>query len=1037
MADKELIDIQVVEEEDIFDKEKRDRISAIYEFLLRITKASRAFKLYDEKHRLLTLFVDELVVQYEKAAELCGGNFSIEVKPMQMLFEEEVVYEHKIQHESFAFKLFRDGVRLLAFSSDIERSELENLLDIIGTNFDAPDYRDEDIVTLLWKAEFKKIGYLATDGFTDMLSGGNIDLATHYLEVVSQILGEDLVGKWKGGYAERFGSPEDGEMGTPGAEAEEEIGSSEAGVEDPDLDDLLKGRVREVEAEIKIEDLYDKASDRLLSGNAESEETTFLKEHLETEDSGSLLVEYAESAMSLLTTKKLFVSTDEQIDIHMKLIDMSLRIGEPKVVMSLADAFVQFRPSKQSIPDAPKIKGKIITRLKEREMAVDILTSYTTHDLTVLDWFKRFYMSDPTQDISWIWEAFKGSSLPSEAVTALTNMATETMTIDVDKLIEQLKQVSETSAVPILTALSKSADKKVIELFFEVARWEDANVRAAAITKNPSGYGSRMRELVLDSLKDHEPIVRDAAINKLVSSRDSTSCIFLIHLLRNPVFSSADSEEYEKVFMAIARLGKDRYLKFLRKQLGSPYPRLEKILDTILKAPPKVPVSPNIVLKAIASVGTDKSLQMLKKFIKTAPPDLKGVCTQVIRETQRAHVSKKQEKKELQAAEAKKKQSPPTKPGQAKKQPVRPKAKPEPQQRKPEKKPPTRKQPEQRAKAGGPERKPGPQRKPETRPAQQNPRGQAGPERKGPPQKKQQTKPGPQRPKTDGGLGKKTATKRPKVPQPKPAQQPKIQNKHAREQIKIDKIPGFGGKPGPQGAKGTPVPKTQRAPGKGWPAQNKAEPAVRKQVRPPQGPKSKPTAPKQKPQHQQMASKSQTPKIDKNNLSSTFLQFFTPEPIQTPTKRPVSSAKSTPKRKGSAATKKKPQKIGIESLLQSYLEEPKKKSPKNVRPSSRVRKPAPKPNKNIRLPSRARKPAPKPTEIARPGMSEVGGNTVFGQAVGKYEPPEDGRAGHPVMGPADRDLADNPFDTSEPGKTFQRFPVVKGPDRKPDKFGSK
>jgi hypothetical protein len=133
--------------------------------LLALSRAARAFVLYDAGNAV----VRQLLGDYrDRAREALAkhGALVIEVRPFEMAVAGEVTYREPDREKSLAFRLFRDGVRRLALHPSVSWDELLQLLQILAVRYTAVRQQEEDIVTLLRKAEFRGISIEAVEGFT-------------------------------------------------------------------------------------------------------------------------------------------------------------------------------------------------------------------------------------------------------------------------------------------------------------------------------------------------------------------------------------------------------------------------------------------------------------------------------------------------------------------------------------------------------------------------------------------------------------------------------------------------------------------------------------------------------------------------------------------------------------------------------------------------------------------------------------------------------------------------------------------------------
>lgn len=136
-------------------------LEEVREFFNILTKALRAYQLYDRNnpvyHRFLSNLVEAFRGIWETRAEL---SLSVDEERINWLGEE--VYRNSSRSESLAFLLFRDGVRDIKFIKGIEGRELESFLDVLHRARHARGDAD-DLVTLLWDQDFRHLEYEVVD----------------------------------------------------------------------------------------------------------------------------------------------------------------------------------------------------------------------------------------------------------------------------------------------------------------------------------------------------------------------------------------------------------------------------------------------------------------------------------------------------------------------------------------------------------------------------------------------------------------------------------------------------------------------------------------------------------------------------------------------------------------------------------------------------------------------------------------------------------------------------------------------------------
>lgn len=130
-----------------------------------LSRAARAFSLYDSKNVIIRRFLQEYRESMDAALK-AHGELTFTVRPWELLLGTEVVYKDMDRERSLSFRLFRDGVRKLVIRPGLGWEECVRLLEILSVRFSGVRQQEDDIVTLLRKASFEKIGFTAAEGFT-------------------------------------------------------------------------------------------------------------------------------------------------------------------------------------------------------------------------------------------------------------------------------------------------------------------------------------------------------------------------------------------------------------------------------------------------------------------------------------------------------------------------------------------------------------------------------------------------------------------------------------------------------------------------------------------------------------------------------------------------------------------------------------------------------------------------------------------------------------------------------------------------------
>ncbi len=139
---------------------RHQQVSAV---LTKMARVARSFLLYDPRNKAIHHFLTDLLNTL--VAALAEGPIKLMVQPFELWYEGEVVYLNRDRERSLAFRFYRDGVRGLHFLPGFHWEELAKLLEILSIRYTGVHQHEDDVVTLLWKANFKNLEVIAVEGF--------------------------------------------------------------------------------------------------------------------------------------------------------------------------------------------------------------------------------------------------------------------------------------------------------------------------------------------------------------------------------------------------------------------------------------------------------------------------------------------------------------------------------------------------------------------------------------------------------------------------------------------------------------------------------------------------------------------------------------------------------------------------------------------------------------------------------------------------------------------------------------------------------
>jgi hypothetical protein len=132
--------------------------------VLGLTRAARSFTLYDPSNKVVRALIADYRERFRQVLDGFGP-LALEVHPFELCLGREVVYLERDRERSLAFRLFRDGVRRLAFGAETTWEELLRLLQILSIRYTGVRQQEDDLVTLLRKAGFRQVHVAAIEGF--------------------------------------------------------------------------------------------------------------------------------------------------------------------------------------------------------------------------------------------------------------------------------------------------------------------------------------------------------------------------------------------------------------------------------------------------------------------------------------------------------------------------------------------------------------------------------------------------------------------------------------------------------------------------------------------------------------------------------------------------------------------------------------------------------------------------------------------------------------------------------------------------------
>ncbi len=127
------------------------------DFYVALDKLVRGIQLYQGKGGLVERLLEDLMKRAEKMLQ--RKDSTVKVTPIgPILLDKPIFDEGRVS--KYIFQMYRDGVRELTFQQGLDIEEMRQFATVCNEDVAAID---DDIVTLLWKANFTCIQYYAVD----------------------------------------------------------------------------------------------------------------------------------------------------------------------------------------------------------------------------------------------------------------------------------------------------------------------------------------------------------------------------------------------------------------------------------------------------------------------------------------------------------------------------------------------------------------------------------------------------------------------------------------------------------------------------------------------------------------------------------------------------------------------------------------------------------------------------------------------------------------------------------------------------------
>lgn len=557
-----------------------------------LAKTGRSFKMYSKNNDMIVKFVGEL---YDKLTAFLEKRDSIvfAVRPTQFLYSDEVVYENDDREESFAFKLYKDGVRQIAFYQGLDKRELVDIIDIIATNFESFMYADEDIVTMLWKHDFDKISYVVVEAFAEETTEDEkVDYKTN-IDAIVNLVKTDV-------------PPENA------------IRSARLSV-----DDIVIAQQREE----KDDDLLSappftpsSAANIFAVNEAEFQRISSEMQAMETESSIDDMVEVV---FEIFEQEDKVEDMNDLVEVVLQLLDTYIISGDLRRVNALLKR-LRFLEKPEYAPNF-RFRGviaQIFSKLSDSNRLQQVMVHLNNNTVKGAqgDVFTYFSVQDPrvvpvALDLIGEIQAVQTRRLVVDSMILLAKGRPE-------HFANRLKSEKWFVVTDMLYALGKMGGEKALPYLLDTfATTTHPRVRQEVVASLRKYHTPEVRTMMINALQDEDPQVRTLALRHLANARDTTVIALLSEKMNKKEFQDVALEEKKRYFTALAMIGGPQLLSFFKDHLTT-RGLLNKIHLDEMRAG---------AATALGIVGSPEAIAVLESGMQSTNKAIRDSCTEVLR----------------------------------------------------------------------------------------------------------------------------------------------------------------------------------------------------------------------------------------------------------------------------------------------------------------------------------------------------------------------------------------------------------------------
>ena len=140
--------------------------SQVEELIRTLIKAQRAHQMYLPNNPIYLRASESLRTAFTPIWN-ATDEIVLTIQETEIVWEDVVVYQQLSKQESFAWGLYKDGMRVLTLRRGVEQAEVVQFLDVLNRVKLLPADAADDLLTLLWEQDFEHLTYLFAEAGAD------------------------------------------------------------------------------------------------------------------------------------------------------------------------------------------------------------------------------------------------------------------------------------------------------------------------------------------------------------------------------------------------------------------------------------------------------------------------------------------------------------------------------------------------------------------------------------------------------------------------------------------------------------------------------------------------------------------------------------------------------------------------------------------------------------------------------------------------------------------------------------------------------